>query len=174
MIPISTAPARDEPGYDLDERGLLTSYLDYHRATLATKCAGLTGEQLVQRSAEPSTLSLLGLIRHLAEVERSWFGECLDGQPRAPMYYSDTNPDGDFDDTEVEAAADDVTAWQAQCAESRRILDSFPALGDRSRGSRHGGQPTVRWVLAHMIEEYARHNGHADLLRQRIDGAVGE
>ncbi|MET0741183.1 MAG: DinB family protein [Candidatus Nanopelagicales bacterium] len=174
MVPITAAPERTEPGYDLGERDLLASYLDYHRATLATKCAGLTAEQLVQRSVEPSTLSMLGLVRHLAEVERSWFRFCLDGQPRAPLYYSDANPDGDFDDTAVATAAEDVATWRAECDESRRILATFESLGDFSRGSRGGGRVAVRWVLAHMIEEYARHNGHADLLRQRIDGAVGE
>jgi len=151
-----------------DERDALESWLEYHRATLLTKCAGLTPEQLVTRSCPPSTLSLLGLVRHMAEVE-SWF-HAFDGQPEGHPYVSQDRPDADFEDLDPERADQDLAVYQASVERSRaavigRSLDDLIT---------QASQPTsLRWVYQHMIEEYARHNGHADLIRERIDGVTG-
>jgi hypothetical protein len=182
-----TTPRR-EPDRRAAEREMLEGWLEYHRATLQLKCEGLGAAQLAARAVPPSTLSLLGLVRHLTEVERAWFQRRLAGEDAPPLYYSDDDPDGDFDHVE---GADDATveeawaAWRSECERSRAILTGFPSLdevGDDAPeeyesavpGAPGTGSPSVRWVLVHLIEEYARHNGHADLLRQRIDGATGE
>jgi Protein of unknown function (DUF664) len=151
-----------------DERDSLESWLEYHRATLLTKCAGLTPGQLVTRSCSPSTLSLLGLVRHMAEVE-SWF-HAFDSQPEGQAYVSQDRPDADFEDPDPERADQDLAIFQASVERSRaavigRSLDDLIT---------QASQPTsLRWVYQHMIEEYARHNGHADLIRERIDGVTG-
>jgi hypothetical protein len=145
---------RVDPPTVADERTLLTGFLDYQRDTLAWKCSGLTDEQLALRAVEPSSLSLLGLLRHLTEVERGWFNGTIAGEEVPPTYYTDDNPDGDFDDLGTHSPAE------------VHELDF--------EGSRPHRKYALRWVLIHMIEEYARHNGHADFLRERIDGATGE
>jgi hypothetical protein len=152
---------------------MLAGWLDYHRATLEMKCAGLTPSQLAARSVEPSTLSLLGLVRHMAEVERGWFRRGLAGEDAPPLYYSDDDPDGDFDNLDPATVDDDFAAWRAECARAREIAAAIPSLDVRFT-HRSGRQLSARWVLFHMLEEYARHNGHADLLRERIDGVTGE
>jgi len=154
-----------------DERALLTSFLDLQRDTLAWKCSGLTDGQLARRSAEPSSMSLLGLLRHLTEVERGWFAATIAGEQVSPIYYSKENRDGDFDSLDTHPVAEVYGTWQATCARSREITEAHPLDHE---GSRHEETFSLRWVLIHMIEEYARHNGHADLLRERIDGAIGE
>jgi uncharacterized damage-inducible protein DinB len=164
---------RTDPELQVGELALLGQFLDYHRATLALKCVGLSDEELVRRSIPPSSLSLLGLVRHLSEVERSWFGRTLDGRLSEPLYYDEANPDGDFDSLESAPVAEVWTAYRAAVAESRRVLATFQQGEDLARGSTKRAR-NVRWVLAHMLEEYARHNGHADLLREQIDGATGE
>ncbi|WP_442875632.1 DinB family protein [Actinoallomurus sp. NBC_01490] len=155
-----------------DERTMLQDFLTAQRRTLTLKCAGLDTE-LSRRAVEPSTLSLLGLVRHLADVERYWFRQVMAGQDASPRFAGDTDPDGDFDgavaDPAVVIAAWD--AWHTEVAFADALVDAAPDLdvvGDSWRGT-----VSLRWVLIHMIEEYARHNGHADLLRERIDGAVG-
>jgi hypothetical protein len=166
------APERLEPAYVADERATVEGFLDYHRVTFAQKLQGLTADQLRRRSVEPSSLSLLGLARHLAEVERGWWREGIAGEDAPARTYSPDNPDGDFDDVETADAAADL-AWLAQeQAHARRILAEH-SLDDTWEHSWRGTL-TVRWVLTHLVEEYARHNGHADLLRERIDGATGE
>jgi hypothetical protein len=160
-----------------DERATLIGYLDYHRATLLMKCDGLTGAQLALRSMPPSELSLIGLVRHLALVEQAWFQERLARQPVQPYYMTDDDPDGDFHgpDADPQAVADEGFAtWRAQVARSDEILAGVADLGQVFHHERDGVYLSVRWLLVHMIEEYARHNGHADLLRQAIDGATGE
>jgi hypothetical protein len=118
-------------------------------------------------------MSLLGLVRHLTEVERSWFGRRIAGGDPAPLYYSEPdNPDGDFDDLDSPDVATVFAVWRTACAESREIVASVSL--DSTAKRRDGIDVTVRWILLHMLEEYARHNGHADFLRERIDGATGE
>jgi uncharacterized damage-inducible protein DinB len=164
---------RIEAPYEADERTMLVSFLDYHRATLAMKCDGLTHAQLRERSVPPSSLSLLGLVRHMAEVERSWFRRAINGEDVPTIYYSETDPDGDFDNIDDADVDDAFATWRAECERAREIVAAAPSL-DVAGFRRSGDRVTLRWVLVHMIEEYARHNGHADLLRERIDGATGE
>ncbi|HZD69152.1 MAG TPA: DinB family protein [Actinomycetes bacterium] len=166
-----TTPQVQRPEVPLvaDERTMLEFWLDYHRATLLMKCSGLSGEQLKLRSVEPSTLSLLGLVRHMTEVERGWFRRGVAGQKGpdvAPSYYSDERPDGDFDVADADPAAM-LTAYTEEVERCRAATAGIPL-------DKVVGRHSVRWIYLHMIEEYARHNGHADLLRERIDGATGQ
>jgi hypothetical protein len=154
------------------ERELLTGFLDYHRATFRVKCAGLTDEQLKLRAVDPAKLSLLGLVRHLTDVENGWFAKFGDRPHNRRYYDEDTNPDGDFDDVDGADAADNIAVYLAECDRSRAAVAAH-ALDDTIL-NRQGVEHSLRWVLLHMIEEYARHNGHADLLRERIDGSTGE
>ena len=165
---------RPEPPYNADERGTLEGFLDFHRATLERKCAGLTPEQLARRAVPPSTMSLLGLVRHLAEVEWGWFDRVDTGVRRPPVYYSDENPDGDFDGAAPEQTlVDDAFASWRRAIEQSRAVSARTELDATFEHPRHG-RISLRWVLTHMVEEYARHNGHADLLREVIDGVTGE
>ncbi|MFE9613569.1 DinB family protein [Streptomyces sp. NPDC006012] len=166
---------RREPALDADERTMLEGWLDYHRETLARKCAGLTGAQLRTASVEPSELSLMGLVRHMAEVERSWFRKVLTGDDPGPIYYSEQDPDGEFHLTEADTWEEAYATWQSEIDTARRHAARF-ALGDLSEGvSRLTDKSfSLRWIYTHMIEEYARHNGHADLIRERIDGTTGD
>ena len=154
-----------------DERSTLLAFLEWQRSTLERKCAGLAPDQLRTRSAEPSTLSLLGLVRHMADVERGWFRRTLAGEDIELRYSTDDDVDGEFDNVDTADAGEAFAGWHEECAHaddiiSRRALDAT--------GHRHDGtEVSMRWILNHMIEEYSRHNGHADLLRQRIDGATG-
>jgi uncharacterized damage-inducible protein DinB len=161
----------DEP-FVGDERTILEGYLDWHRQTLLQKCAGLTAEQLKIASVEPSNLTLLGLVRHMAEVEHSWFSVRAAGLPESLLYCSEENPDGDFDDVAEADAATDYATFLAECEASREAVAALPL--EHTFVHRRRQKPmSLRWVYVHMIEEYARHNGHADLLRERIDGATG-
>jgi uncharacterized damage-inducible protein DinB len=165
-------PARTDPPGTADERTSLASFLDYHRATLLVKCAGLDGEQLSRRACPPSTLSLLGLLRHLADVERSWFRRTLDGQDAAPIYYlTGDDRDDQFDRVDPSQAAAALTAYLAEVDSARKIAARHPLA--HTVATRHGDVVSLRWIMLHMIEEYARHNGHADLLREAIDGSRG-
>lgn len=170
-----TAPETDRASAPLTggERESLDGWLDFHRQTLLLKCAGLTGEQLVLRAAEPSTLSLLGLVRHLADVERSWFRRRFAGEQIDPLFWTDASPDGDLDDTDPAAAEADFAAFHAE-VELARAAAAGRSLDDTFVHPRSGEEMNLRWIYVHMIEEYARHNGHADLLRERIDGVTGE
>jgi hypothetical protein len=171
-----TAPeiTRRDPGGNDPERVLLESYLDYHRDTLLMKCSGLDEEQLKRASVEPSELSLLALVRHLSDVEYGWFCYSVDGQKLEdlPLYGPAEDPYADFReapraDPEETFERFRVAVKDAKEAAARhRLDDTFE--------HRHHGTTSLRWVYLHMIEEYARHNGHADLLRERIDGATGE
>ena len=163
---------RIDPPLVAQEREMLDAWLDYHRATLAVKCEGLTDDQLRAQAVPPSSLSLLGLVRHMGEVERSWFRRVLSGEQAPPRYYSDENPDGDFDDVADAVVADAFGYWRDECAHARERVAAAPSLDVTGTG-RQGERYSLRWIMVHMIEEYARHNGHADLLRERIDGTVG-
>ncbi|MEU4220937.1 DinB family protein [Actinoplanes sp. NPDC026623] len=151
---------------------MLEGWLDWHRQTLLTKCAGLTGEQLKLRAVEPSSLSLLGLLRHMSEVERSWFRNRAAGQQTDRLYSSETNRDGDLDDVDGADAQADYAAFLEEIEAARAAIADVP-LDHEFISPRHSVM-SVRWVYLHMIEEYARHNGHADLLRERIDGQTGD
>lgn len=156
----------------VDERGTLLDYLRRYRLTLEMKCAGLDAEQLARRSVPPSTMSLLGLVRHLAEVERHWFRRAMAGHDAPKLYCSELDPDGDWNGATADpAAVDDAWhAWRTEVA----FAEQFVA-GTADLGTPGAGRPVqLRDVLVHLIEEYARHCGHADLLRERIDGRVGQ
>ena len=154
-----------------DERASLEGWLEYHRATLLMKCAGLEPEQLAIRSTPPSSLSLLGLVRHLTEVE-AWF-HGFDGEPEIEGYSSEEAPDACFDAVDSTRADADLEAFQASVSRSR-VAVAGRDLDEISPSSPEDDPRTLRWIYMHMIEEYARHNGHADLLRQRIDGVTGK
>jgi Protein of unknown function (DUF664) len=164
---------RTDPPFEADERATLTAFLDFQRSTLEWKCSGLTDAQLRERTVPPSSLSLLGLVRHMSDVERSWFRRTLAAEDAPPRYWTDTDPDGDFDNVDTADVAESFAIWRAECARSREIVVGTPSL-DVTGTQRKGNKVSLRWILAHMIEEYARHNGHADFLRERIDGATGE
>ncbi|MGW0712298.1 DinB family protein [Streptomyces sp. NPDC002643] len=166
---------RSEPSFTADERTMLEGWLDYHRETLALKCADLDDARLRTASVPPSELSLMGLVRHMAEVERIWFRKVLMNDDLGPLYFSDADPDGEFHLTERDTWEEANTAWQTEIEAARRNAAGF-ALDDLSKGThkRPGRRPSLRWIYTHMIEEYARHNGHADLLRERIDGVTGD
>ncbi|MGW0530956.1 DinB family protein [Streptomyces sp. NPDC003032] len=173
------APRRTEPPHAAaGERASLTAFLQYQRETLAMKCAGLTAEQLKERAVPPSDMSLLGLVRHLAEVERSWFRNVLNGEASA-AHWTGRLP-GEYADFDVADADPDEAfeVWHAECARSRAIVDAQESLDPLDplnvTVDFRGDAYSLRYILTHMIEEYARHNGHADLLRERIDGATGE
>ncbi len=155
-----------------DEREMLRAFLDYHRATLAMKCDGLGDEDLRRRSMPPSTLTLLGLVRHLAEVERTWFRRVIAGED-VPLVWS---AEGDFQaayDASGATRAEAFAAWQAEVAHARRIERDAPNLDVIGHNARWGEDVSLRLVMLHLIHEYARHNGHADLIREGIDGTVG-
>ena len=157
-----------------DERETLIEFLRGQRLTLQVKCEGLDAEQLASRPIDPSTLSLLGLVRHLAEVERKWFRQRFAGLDVPNRYQSEAEPDGDFDGAVADQAVVDE-AWAAWRDEVG-FAEQFARDTDLNFVGRDGaGDPvSLRELLVHMIEEYARHNGHADLLRERIDGRVGQ
>jgi uncharacterized damage-inducible protein DinB len=170
-----TAPdiERRRARHTAGEREMLEAWLDHHRQTLLMKCAGLSADQLKLKSVPPSALSLLGLVRHMAEVERSWFRRNFGGDKDLPwVYCTDKSPDGDFDDVETADAPMDFAIFQAETTAADAVA-AGRELNDTFVHPRRGTEISLRWVYVHMIEEYARHNGHADLLRECIDGITG-
>jgi len=169
-----TAPqiTRQDVPYVSGERQMLEAWLDFHRQTLLGKCSGLTAEQLRQRAAPPSSMSLLGLIRHMAEVERGWFRRRIAGEEAGFLYSSEADPDGEFDHVDTADAEQEVATYLREIDLARQAA-ADRELDETFFHSHRRAQMSVRWVYLHMIEEYARHNGHADLLRERIDGATG-
>lgn len=172
-----TAPTaeRREPDRVSTERAALEQWVDYHRATLLAKCAGLTAEQLKRRSVPPSTLSLLGIVRHMTLVERWWF-RMHAAQEDVPFLYTvEDRSTADFDEVDDADAAANLEAYRQEVDAARgavagKSLDLVvPSRGDHPERTRD-----VRWISLHMLEEYARHNGHADLLREAIDGTTGD
>jgi uncharacterized damage-inducible protein DinB len=172
-----TDPATDprEGGEPLgDERETLVEFLRCQRLTLQLKCDGLDAAQLASRSVEPSTMSLLGLVRHMAEVERAWFRRRFAGQDVPKRYQSETDPDGDFDGAVADQRVVDEawSAWRDEVAFAEQFVRETD-LGFVGYDSA-GNPVSLRELLVHMVEEYARHNGHADLLRERLDGRIGQ
>jgi uncharacterized damage-inducible protein DinB len=170
-----TAPNvdRGDPSSINQERAALEDWLRYHRQTLLLKCAGLSAEQLKTPSVDPSKLTLLGLVRHMADVERSWFQRRFAGRDIGLLYSSERDPDGDFDhvaDADPEA---DFATYRGECEAADEVVVGH-GLDETFIHPRTGTRFDLRWVYLHMIEEYARHNGHADLIRERIDGVVGD
>lgn len=163
---------RVEPPGTAGERETLTGLLDWHRQTFELKCSGVPAARLSERGIPPSSLSLHGLIRHLAGVERWWFRVQFAGERVPLLYYSDDDPDQDFESTggDVDEA---LAVWRAECDRSREIVAGTPSLDQTCLRLRTGQPVCLRRILVDMIAEYARHNGHADLLRERIDGATG-
>jgi hypothetical protein len=152
-----------------DERGLLDGWLEYYRATLLAKCEGLSGEQLVARSCEPSPMSLLGLVRHMTEMERV-YGHRLADRDIGLLYCTDEDEEGDFEGATAAGASADLETVRQHCARTREVMAAYE-LGDTFRKTT---SRTLRWFYLYLIKEYARHLGHADLLRERIDGVTGE
>jgi len=159
---VEPATRRTEPARGTgDERELLDGWLEYYRAAALDKCAGLSAEQLASPSCPPSPLSLIGLVRHLTEMERAYAHRIAD--PATPLLYcTEGSPDGDFEDIETADVDADLETFSEHCVRSREIMADLPLDG------------SLRWNYLYLIKEYARHLGHADLLRERIDGAIGE
>ena len=185
MFTADGKPSEDDPrehGPTLgDERTTLVESLRCQRLTLEMKCDGLDAEAMARRAVEPSTMSLLGLVRHLAEVERGTFRELMAGQDAPRLYCSETDRDGDFDGAvpDPQVVAEAWAAWRAEVDFAERFVADAPSLditgNDPLNQHGSGGGPmSLREVLVGMIEEYARHMGHADLLRERIDGRLGQ
>jgi len=178
-------PSDDDPrenGPTLgDERTTLVEALRCQRLTLELKCAGLDAEQMARRSVEPSTMSLLGIVRHLAEMERGTFRVMMAGEDAPRLYCSPTDRDGDFDGAvaDRDVVTEAWASWRAEVEFATRFVESAPSLdvtGDdplNQHGS-GGGSISLREVLIGAIQEYARHMGHVDLLRERIDGRIGQ
>ena len=183
---------RTSPPFVADEARMLLAWLVYHRGTLAMKCEGLSEQQLKQRPISTSTMTLLGLVRHVTDVERYWMRQIVLGHANIETYYSDESPDGDFDDLHDTSVADVVATWIAEGRHTVTVVDQAETLDGLCAGSLpsrptsaelawegEGGSvlpeiPTLRWVLTHLVEEFARHNGHADILRELIDDSTGE
>ncbi len=162
---------RTDPPRIADERAMYEAWLDFHRGTLLWKCAGLPDDQLKAAAVSPSSLTLLGLVRHMAEVERSWFRTRAAGFSLPDLYCSEGDEDGDFDNVADADVDQDIATFKAECLAADEAARTLSL--DHSFDGRHG-PISLRWVYVHMIEEYARHNGHADLLRESIDGATGD
>jgi uncharacterized damage-inducible protein DinB len=167
-----TAPevTRDRVPWDAGERTQLDAWLEFHRQTLQSKCAGLTAEQLAERAASPSNLSLIGLIRHMTEVERGWLRGRYFGTRLSAVYCTEESPEADFEEASAGSAERDLAAYRDEIDAARAVYSGRPL--DETYQLRHG-DVNLRWIYLHMIEEYARHNGHADLLREHIDGVTG-
>jgi hypothetical protein len=170
MAPDTT---RIDPPFVGDERSSLRAWLDFHRATLLQKCDGLTGEQLATASVPPSSLTLLGLVQHMLVVEWWWFEHIFAGGPMPEPYDTGEDSDFEFHHLTPSEAEGSLELFVQMCAHSRQVE---AATADLDVLSVSEERPTrdLRWVMVHMIEEYARHNGHADLLRECIDGVVGD
>jgi len=154
------------------ERNMLQAFLDYHRATLSMKCGGLSDVELRQQSMPPSTLSLLGLVRHMAEVERAWFRRVFEDNS-APMVWSEEIDFQAAYDASGSTRAEAFAAWEAEVENSRRIEREAESLDLPGHQPRGGKDVSLRMVMLHVLLEYGRHNGHADFLREGIDGTVG-
>ncbi|MDJ0465854.1 DinB family protein [Streptomyces sp. H27-C3] len=172
----TTPDGRPIPPAHADERAMLEAWLDFHRATLVMKCSGLKDDQLRLASAAPSSMTLLGLVQHMAVVERNWFQRVFAGQD-TPAVFEESNVDG-FALEEDRGLDEAMAVWQAEVARGRELIAAASLhdsghLSEQEASQVGDGGVSLRWIIVHMIEEYARHNGHADLIRERIDGVAG-
>ena len=163
---------RQPPPLLAGERETLTAFLDWHRMTLELKCAGAPVDRLSDKGIPPSGLSLHGLVRHLAAVESWWFRLQFAGEDVPNLYYSDDDPDQDFEALGGDFA-EALEVWHAECRAAREIVANASSLEQTGMRKRDGLPFSLRWLLVYIIAEYARHNGHADLLRERLDGRTG-
>lgn len=163
---------RISPPLIASEREMLRAFLDYHRVTLAMKCDGLSDEDLRRQSMPPSTLSLLGLVRHMAEVERTWFRRVINGED-VPLVWSEEDDYQVAYDATGSTRLEAFDAWQTEVELSRRIEKAAESLDVTGHQPSWEASVSLRLVMLHLIHEYARHNGHADFLREGIDGTVG-
>jgi hypothetical protein len=180
--PLTGVAAPIDPQPAGDERATLTGFLDYYRQVLLRKLDGVSDADARRATVEPSDLNLLGLLRHLADVERTWFRRVFSGDVAPPLFYGPSHPDGDADGDHHPGPADTLASaleqWRHEVEHARAVvvgadLDTLAAVAGRREGQPFG-PVNLRWILVHMIEEYARHCGHADLLRERIDGMTGD
>ena len=171
MVGELTDPRRTEPAATLGERDMLEGWLEFHRTTLLLKCEGLDDAQRKARPVTTSLLSLHGLVRHMAEVERGWFRMVLLEERDAPYLFATDLEDSEMFPLDDAVWASDLAAWLDECEASRRA--AAPRSLDDAGSHRDGTPCSLRWIYNHMIEEYARHNGHADLIRELVDGAAG-
>lgn len=155
------------------ERAVLDHWLDLYRQTVLLKIAGLSAEQLCRRACPPSSMSLIGAVRHLTEVEAYWLREVLMDEDVPDYYCTLQSRHGDFDDVDPATAAADVDAYRQEIERTRAISGAWDDLEAPVRGLRKGQQVNLRWILVHLIEEYARHLGHMDMLREQVDGSTG-
>jgi uncharacterized damage-inducible protein DinB len=157
-----------------DERSTLAFYLGWLRQTMELKCQDLGPDDLARRVVPPSTMSLLGIVRHLTEVERRWFRRWMAGQDVGPYFYSDAEPEGDFDGAvpDAKVVEDSFRKWHDEAAFTDNFIAENSDL-DRLRDVEYEGPVSLREALVHVIQEYARHVGHADLFREVIDGKIG-
>ena len=169
--PVITRDMRIVAEATADERRLADGWLDFHRETLLWKCGGLTAEQLKLRAVEGSNLSLLGLVRHMAEVERNWFRARFAGEQVGYLYVTDDDMDAEFHVEGADAECD-LATYAREIDTIRQLMASRP-LDEVAFDPQRKKDMTLRFVLAVMVQEYARHNGHADLLREAIDGSTG-
>jgi hypothetical protein len=177
VTPAATPPPADPDGI-ADERAMLVAFLEFYRAVFVRKAEELTDDQARVAACPPSDLTILGLVRHMAEVERGWFRRGIAGEHDAPSWYRgaahpDGDDDGDLHPPPDATLADALAVLQSEVAASRETLANVASL--EQLDTRPARTPvSVRWILVHMVEEYARHCGHADLLRQALDGVVGD
>jgi hypothetical protein len=171
---LSPAPSDDRsaPPFLARDRESLESWLDFYRTTLPLKVGGLAPAQLCTRSVPPSTLTLIGIVRHLTGVENYWFTEVVAAEHPEPMFGSD-DPDADFNEVDPSRALADLARFEVEIEASRVHSRAVADLNAPLPVRRHGNDLNLRWVYVHMIEEYARHLGHADLLRECLDGVTG-
>ncbi|MCY7400544.1 MAG: DinB family protein [Nocardioides sp.] len=168
-------PADQDPRMQMDptrgERECLVGYLEHYRLTLALKCDGLSAEQLGTKAVPPSHISLLGLVRHMARVEQSWFRRVIPADLELPRIFQDEDAGFDLGEVDAQLVRDSHALWQGEIAYAREVLErtDLDAVVDV-----HGDPTEVRDIVVHMIEEYARHCGHADLVRECVDGRAGQ
>ena len=168
----TVADDRADPPFMASDRESLESWLELYRTTVPIKVGGLTAEQLCRAAVPPSTLTLLGIVRHLTKVERYWFANVVSGED-LPILYCQDDEDGDFNDLAGESALDDLDRFEAELVASRERARAVNDLDAPLRGKRRGQDVSLRWVYVHMVEEYARHLGHADMIRECVDGVTG-